>query len=109
MKEVGQSTSPLSFQKQEVSSNPLYVSGLQQQQVAASGSQQPASSSVTNPWLSADLWGTRKLVRGNEAISSVEGTLSRGKGDRDLESVQTLFEMRNLHVYLEKAELAVQG
>ena len=37
-------------------------------------------------------------------------TLSRGKRDPDLESVQTLSEWRNLHAYFEqKAELAVQG
>ena len=43
-------------------------------------------------------------------MSCVEGTLSRGKRDRDLESAQTLAGRRNLHVYLEqKAELAVQG
>ena len=108
MKEVGQSTSPL-FQEREVSSNPFCVSGFQQQ-AAASGSQQHASSSVTKAWLSADLWGTRKLVQGNESISSVDGTLSRGKRDRDLESVQTLSERRNLHAFLERgAELAVQG
>ena len=80
MKEVGQSTSPLFFQEREVSSDPFCVSGFQQQ-AAASGSQQQASSSVVSPRLSADLWGTRKLVRGNGSISSVEGTLSRGKGD----------------------------
>ena len=81
-----------------------------QQRAAASGSPQQASSSVVHPWLSADMWGTRKLVRGNESISSVEGTLSRGKRNRDLESAQTLSERRNLHVYLEqKADLAVQG
>ena len=40
-------------------------------------------------------------MRGNESISSVVGTLSRGKRDRELESVQTLSERRNLHVYLE--------
>ena len=52
----------------------------------------------------------RKLVRGNESISSVGGTLSRGKRDRDLESVQTLSERSNLQGYLEqKTELAVQG
>ena len=84
--EVGQSTSPLLFQEREVSSNPFCVSCFQQQ-LAASGSQQQASSSVVNPWLSADVWGTRKLA-------SVEGTLSRGKRDRDLESVQTLSERR---------------
>ena len=45
-------------------------------------------------------------MRGNESISSVEG----GKRDRDLESLQTLYERRNLHAYLEQeAELAVQG
>ena len=40
----------------------------------------------------------------------MEGTLSKGKRDRDLECAETLSERRNLHVYLEhKAELAVQG
>ena len=50
-------------------------------------------------------------MRGNESISSVEGTLSRGKKDRDLESAQTpLSERRNLHDYLaQKDEVAVQG
>ena len=49
-------------------------------------------------------------MRGNESISSVEGTLSRGKRDRDLESAQTLSEWRNLHAYFEQeVELAVQG
>ena len=87
----------------------LVFSG-KRQPAAASGSQQQASSSVINPWLSADLWGTRKLVLGNESLSSVEGTLSRGKRGRDLECAQTLSEWRNLHAYLEqKAELAVQG
>ena len=67
--------------------------------------------SVVNPWLGADTWSsTRKLMRGNESLSSVEGTLSRGKRDQDLEGLQTLSERRNLHVYLEqKAEWAVQG
>ena len=65
---------------------------------------------MVNPWLGADMWSsTRKLGRGNESISSVEGTLSSGKGDRDLESVQTLSERRNLQAYLEqRAELAAQ-
>ena len=49
-------------------------------------------------------------MRGNESIAGVEGTLSRGKRDRDLVRVQTLSERTNLHVYLEqKADLAVQG
>ena len=49
-------------------------------------------------------------MRRNESISSVEGTLSRGKRDRDLESAKTLSEWRNLHAYFEKeAEVAVQG
>ena len=49
-------------------------------------------------------------MRGTESISSVEETLSRGKSDGDVESVQTLSERRNLHACLEqKAELAVQG
>ena len=81
MKEVGQSISPLLFQEREVSSDLFCVSGFQQQ-AAASGSQQQASSSVISGWLSADLWITRKLVPGDEPISSVEGTLSKWKRDR---------------------------
>ena len=81
------------------------------QQAAASGSPQPVPASVVNPWLSANMWSsTWKLVRGNASSASIDGTLSRGKRDRDLESVQTLSERRNLRVHLEqKAELAVQG
>ena len=49
-------------------------------------------------------------MRGKVSVSSVEGTTSAGKRDRNLESAQTLSERRNLHVHLEqKAELAVQG
>ena len=49
-------------------------------------------------------------MRGSASNASVEGFLPRGKRDRDLESVQTLSERRNLHVHLEQqAELAVQG
>ena len=67
---------------------------LQQHATASRGPQQvPAS--VVNPWLSADMWSsTRKLVRGNESIASVEGTLSRRRRDRDLEGAQTLSERR---------------
>ena len=81
------------------------------QQAAASGSPQRVPASVVNPWLGADTWSsTRKLVRGIESLPSVEGTLSRGKRDQDLEGLQSLSERKNLHVYLEqKAELAVQG
>ena len=73
---------------------------------------QPAvvPASEVNPWLSAFLWSrTRKPVRGDVSNVSVEETFSRGKRDRDQESVQTVSERRNLHVYLEqKAELAVK-
>ena len=57
------------------------------------------------------MWSrTGKLVRGGASNVSVEGTLSRGKRDRYLESVKTLSERRNLHVYTEqKAEVAVRG
>ena len=49
-------------------------------------------------------------MRGNELISRVEGILSRGQRDRDLESAQTLSESRKLHAYLDKkAEPAFQG
>ena len=48
-------------------------------------------------------------MRGDVSNVSVEETFSRGKRDRDQESVQTVSERRNLHVYLEqKAELAVK-
>ena len=80
------------------------------QQAAASGGSQQVPASAANPWLSADMWSsTKKLVRSNQSIANVEGTLSREKRDRDLESVQTPSERRNLHVYLEqKGELAVR-
>ena len=49
-------------------------------------------------------------MRGGASNASVEGMLSRGKRDRDFESVQTLSERQNLHVYLKhKAEMAVRG
>ena len=49
-------------------------------------------------------------MRGSAFNASIEGILSKGQGDRDLESVQTLSERQNLHVYLEKkAEMAVRG
>ena len=77
------------------------------QQAAASGGSQHVPASEVNPWLSADMWSrTRKLVRGSASNASLEGR----KKDRDLESVQTLSEGQNLHVYLEqKAEMAVPG
>ena len=80
------------------------------QQAAASGGPQRAPASVVNPWLGADTWSsTRKLVRGNESLSSVEGTLSRGKKEIKIWKVCKL-ERKNVHVYLEqKAGSAVQG
>ena len=81
------------------------------QQAAAIGSSQHVPASEVNPWLSADMLArTRKPVRGNVSNVSVEETLSKGKRDRDLESVQTLSERHILQVYLEqKAEMAVRG
>ena len=68
-------------------------------QAAASGSLQPVPANKVNPWHSADMSSrTGKLVRGSASNVSVEGTLSRGKRDQDLESVQTLSERKNLHV-----------
>ena len=56
-----------------------------------SSQRQPAAapskhhSSVVNPWLSADMWSsTRKLVRCNESIASVGGTLSRKKKETEI-------------------------
>ena len=73
---VGQPTLPPVLQEREVSSDPFLFSVFQQQ-AATTCSHQQASSSVVNPWLRAGLRGARKLVRGNESISSVEGALSR--------------------------------
>ena len=81
------------------------------QQATASGSSQYVPASEVHPWLSIDLWSrTRKQVRGDVSNVSVEEAFSKGKRDRDLESVQTLSERLNFHVNLEqKAELIVQG
>ena len=73
------------------------------QQTAASGGQQQVPASAVNPWLGADTRSsTWKLLRGDESIASVEGTWSRGKRDRYLESVKTLSERQQLHVYVEQ-------
>ena len=49
-------------------------------------------------------------MRGNESIASVEGTLSRGKRDRDSNVVQTPKDRQHLHKLLErKAVLAARG
>ena len=69
-----------------------------------------ASSSVGNPWQDTDLWSSEKPARGVESFPSVERSLSRGKRDRDFESVQTsqketekiLSGRRNLNEYLKK-------
>ena len=76
---------------------------------SASGSQRwPAAS--TSKCGKPMAWRRHVVQRCSESLASVEGTLSRGKRDRDWESVQTLSERRNLHVYLEqKAEFPVQG
>ena len=45
-------------------------------------------------------------MRGSAPNASVEGTLSRGNRDRDLESAQTLSEREDSRVHLEqKAEM----
>ena len=109
VKEVGQSTPPLLFQEREVSSNPFGVSGLQQQ-ATASGSQQQASSSVRKSWLNADLWGTRKLVRGNESISSVEVTFCREEREIEIWKVCKLCLKREISMpTLKRTELVFQG
>ena len=65
-----------------------------------------------NAWLHAEPWSarSRKLFRGDVSnITSVGETYSNGISDRDLESVRTLSERKDLHVYIEqKADLAVQ-
>ena len=49
-------------------------------------------------------------MQSSASNASVEGTLLRGKRDRDLESWQTVFERRNLHVYWkQKADSVVHG
>ena len=56
---------------------------------------------MISPWMGADLWSTKKLVR---------DVVERKERDRHLESVQTLCLKKFLHVYLyQKAELAVKG
>ena len=60
----------------------------------------------------AEMWSarSRKLLRSDVSnITHVEETYSKGKRDRDLESVRTLSGRKVLHVYLEqKADLAVR-
>ena len=69
-------------------------------QATTSGRSQDVPASEVNPWHSADLWSrTRKSVRGNVSNVCVEETLSKGKTDRDLES---LSDRQNLHVDLEE-------
>ena len=83
------------------------------QQAAASDSSQHVPASEANPCMASRRhvgphWetGARLCAKCNCWMDFVE----RKKGDRDPESVQTLSERRNLHVYLEqKAELAVRG
>ena len=81
------------------------------QQAAASGSSQFVPACEVNPWLGEETWSarSRKVLRGNASNLSVEEMYSNGKRDRDLESVRTLSERKDMHVYLEqKAELAVR-
>ena len=62
-----------------------------------------------NPWHDTDPRGIGKLARGVESFSSVERSLSEGKLDRELESMQLsqleksgiLSERRSLHEYVE--------
>ena len=65
---------------------------------------------MATPWLNADMGASiGKPLRGNGSILIVERMLSRGKRDRDLDSVQIQSETHSLYVYLEqKAEFAVQ-
>ena len=102
-------TSRMTFppQSQPASEN---LDGFHKQAAASAGLHLVPVNDV-NPWLGADMWfRTWKILQGSASNASVEGTLSRGKIGRDLDSVQNLSERRNLHVYLErKAELAVQG
>ena len=80
------------------------------QRSAASGSQQQASPSVVSPWLSADLGAPGNWCEVMSPFQVLRRLCREGKRDRDLESVQSLYERRNRHVYFEqKAELAVQG
>ena len=81
------------------------------QQAAASGSQQQqASPSAINPGQDTDLRSKGKYLRGVESFSSVERSLSKGKRDREFESLQLsqmdkekiLSAQRSLHEYLEK-------
>ena len=69
------------------------------QQATASDCSPHVPASEVNPWLSADLWSrTRKLVRGRVSNVSVEETLTKGKRDRDLESVLQTLSEGNIHM-----------
>ena len=65
---------------------------------------------LPTPGLAPTYASMEKPLRVNESMLSVERMLSRGKRDRDLDSVKIQSEKHSLHVYPEqKAELAVQG
>ena len=113
--EVRQLTSPLFSQEREVSAGPHSVCG---SQAASSSQRQQAFSNVVKPVRDTDLLGMGKPVRGVESFSHVEWSLSNGKRNRELESVQLsqmdkekiLSEQRSLHEYVEKnAERAFQS
>ena len=73
--------SSLSTQEKEEIASP--VSAPVHQQAAASGSQQqPASSSVVNPWQTLNVGSCGKLQRSGD--SNVEKSLLKGKRDRKL-------------------------
>ena len=92
------------FQKPAVASSSQHCVEL------ASGNRCDDPRSVATPCLNADVWKHRETVACNEPISSVERMLSRGKRDRDLDSVKIQSDRHSLYVYLEqKADLAVQG
>ena len=69
-----------------------------QKQAAASGSSQFVPTSELNAWLHAEPCSacSRQLLRSDVSnITHVEETYSKGKRDRDLESVRTLSERRD--------------
>ena len=66
------------------------------QRLAPSGSQHSVVNAVTT-CLSPDVWSsTRKVVRGNDSVPSVEESALRGQRDRDLDSAQTLSGRQNI-------------
>ena len=109
---MGQLTSPLLCQELEASANPFGVSGFRQQ---AAASRSKCGKSLARHRFKEFRETCARCV---EPFPSVEKSLSKGKRDRDFESVQLSLkekgkipsERRSLHEYFDKkAECVFQG